>query len=119
MIVASIAALVLASAQGFHAPRTKAEHALDQLLRRADADTEQLDNLFQRYGPVPSASHFRTDGFSAITIKNNGPTEGTSIFDVGSTSVPTAVPEAATWALMILGFGGAGAMIRSRRTAPA
>lgn len=27
----------------------------------------------------------------------------------------TAVPEPATWALMIVGFGGAGAMIRSRR----
>ena len=27
----------------------------------------------------------------------------------------TAVPEPATWALMIIGFGGAGAMLRSRR----
>ena len=31
--------------------------------------------------------------------------------------VRSAVPEPATWAFMILGFGGAGAMIRSRRRA--
>jgi hypothetical protein len=31
----------------------------------------------------------------------------------------TAVPEPATWALMIMGFGGAGAMLRSRRRAVA
>lgn len=30
-------------------------------------------------------------------------------------SVASAVPEPASWALMIVGFGGAGAMIRSRR----
>ena len=30
-----------------------------------------------------------------------------------------AVPEPATWALMILGFGGAGAMIRRRKVAVA
>jgi hypothetical protein len=28
-----------------------------------------------------------------------------------------SVPEPGTWALMIMGFGGAGAMIRSRRKA--
>lgn len=28
---------------------------------------------------------------------------------------PIAVPEPATWGLMILGFGGVGAMLRSRR----
>jgi hypothetical protein len=31
--------------------------------------------------------------------------------------VSTGVPEPATWALMILGFGAAGAMVRRRRTA--
>jgi hypothetical protein len=31
----------------------------------------------------------------------------------------TAVPEPGAWALMILGFGGTGAMIRRRRRAPA
>lgn len=32
---------------------------------------------------------------------------------------PAAVPEPATWALMILGFGGAGAMVRRRRAVAA
>jgi hypothetical protein len=30
---------------------------------------------------------------------------------------PGGVPEPATWALMIVGFGGAGAMLRRRRAA--
>ena len=35
---------------------------------------------------------------------------------VGLDNVSLAVPEPATWALMIMGFGGAGAMLRRRRT---
>ena len=61
---------------------------------------------------------FHNDGFSAITIKNSGPSQGTPIYDVGATSVPTAiVPEPAGWALMILGLGGAGALVRRKRAA--
>jgi len=58
------------------------------------------------------------DGFSAITVKNNGDAIGTAIRDVGATAVPTAaVPEPATWAMMIMGFGGMGALARRRRQA--
>lgn len=35
----------------------------------------------------------------------------------GADAPPAAVPEPASWALMILGFGSAGAMLRSRRLA--
>src|SRR5262245_17493699 len=60
-------------------------------------------------------SQVRLDGFSAITVKNNGAAEGTFIRDVGATEVPTAVPEPAAWAMMILGFGGVGSLMRRRR----
>jgi len=37
---------------------------------------------------------------------------------VGATLVTGGVPEPATWAMMIIGFGGVGAMVRRRRSAP-
>jgi hypothetical protein len=59
-------------------------------------------------------------GAGAHTIRLQGNVVNTSAADAASyagtlnlTSV--AVPEPSTWALMILGFGGAGAVIRSRR----
>ena len=59
------------------------------------------------------------DTFAAITVKNNpngrpGGT-GTPIYDAGYITVP-AVPEPATWAMMITGFGGAGLLLRRRRS---
>jgi hypothetical protein len=42
-------------------------------------------------------------------------TSGTANRSASPTAIATAVPEPGTWALMIMGFGGAGAMIRSRR----
>jgi hypothetical protein len=36
---------------------------------------------------------------------------------VYSTGLPGAVPEPATWTMMILGFGGVGALVRRRRVA--
>lgn len=57
------------------------------------------------------------DGFSSRAIKNDGDRQGTVAFNNGQISVPLAggVPEPASWLLMILGFGGAGAMMRRRR----
>ena len=42
-------------------------------------------------------------------------TAGAAQRSASPTALAAAVPEPGTWALMIMGFGGAGAMIRSRR----
>lgn len=61
--------------------------------------------------PLPVVS----GGPQVLVVKGNGGVNaswsGTGAF------APAAVPEPGTWALMIVGFGGAGAMIRSRRQA--
>jgi hypothetical protein len=59
------------------------------------------------------------DGFSSRAIKNTGlGTVGTVAFNNGAVGVPAAlVPEPASWALLIMGFGGVGAMMRQRRSA--
>lgn len=51
--------------------------------------------------------------FSVDTVDENGATGAKAARDA---FVVTTVPEPSTWGLMILGFGGAGAMIRRRRT---
>jgi len=58
------------------------------------------------------------DGYAAVAVKNNEAT-GTLTTNAGSVLVPIsgAVPEPATWGLMILGFGGVGAMVRTRKRA--
>ena len=49
--------------------------------------------------------------FAADTIRATGGVTGT----VGGGTL-IAVPEPATWAMMITGFGGVGALLRRRRT---
>lgn len=59
----------------------------------------------------------RMDAYGAFTVINNGPAQGSLALNSGSTAVPLAiaVPEPASWALMIVGFGGVGALMRRRR----
>ena len=57
------------------------------------------------------------DGYSSAAVKNNGSSSSGPTFNVGPVAVPVAgavagVPEPASWALMILGFGGVGALVR-------
>ena len=79
-------------------------------------------------GPFPETnytltalSRFRSttfDGYSSRAVKNNGATVGLATNNTGPVAVPFAggIPEPASWALMILGFGGVGAGLRRRRT---
>jgi hypothetical protein len=58
-----------------------------------------------------------TDGFSSRAISNSGMgTTGTASFNNGAVGVAAAlVPEPTSWALIIMGFGGVGALLRGRR----
>ena len=57
---------------------------------------------------------FGTEGAEFITLDNTGGFSNAVLYTTGT----PAVPEPATWAMMLLGFGAAGtAMRRSRRTA--
>jgi hypothetical protein len=64
------------------------------------------------------------DAFFTLTTKNNPNGQpggsGTDVFTLGSVTVPAAaIPEPATWAMMIGGFGLMGAAARRRRSASA
>lgn len=58
-------------------------------------------------------------GFGAFTVTNNGAAQGALAINAGSTAVPLGVtdgvPEPASWAMMIIGFGGVGALMRRRQ----
>lgn len=59
----------------------------------------------------------RTDGEYIRQVSARSPLRfGATDFQLGSTNVP-AVPEPATWALMLFGFGAIGASMRVRRRA--
>jgi hypothetical protein len=71
---------------------------------------------------LSSFGDVQMDGYGALTVVNNGPAQGSVAVNSGTTAVPAipgtaAVPEPAAWAMMILGFGGVGALIRRRREA--
>ncbi len=55
--------------------------------------------------------------FSALAVKNSGAQANTLTLNQGFVNVPVSggVPEPASWALMIMGFGGIGTMLRRRR----
>ena len=101
------------------------------------ADKASLVNLVFTYhgadlntsgGPFPSMnfglsalSRFGNEtvgAFSAMAIKNNGigpGGTGTTAYNLGSVTTPGGVPEPATWAMLLVGVGGLGAMTRARR----
>lgn len=75
------------------------------------------------FGAVSTFSGMALSDFSSIAVKNTGMPEavGTAAYNQGSVLVASSVgsvPEAATWAMMVGGFGLLGTSLRRRRTLP-
>lgn len=78
-------------------------------------------------GPFPPLLHFSglsadstfgfttTGSFSASAVKNVGANTGDADLESGRVGVPSALPEPASWAMMLIGFFGLGAMLRRRK----
>ena len=71
------------------------------------------------FAALSTFNNTAADGFYALAVKNNGGEAGTLTDNSGRVQVPIsgAIPEPATWGLMILGFGGVGGLLRRRRGA--
>lgn len=95
------------------------EYSYVSTLNQKYTGTLLSTHLFNTIGTFTHVSDFAggQDGPYSVTTRYtlNAPTTGSSF----STISIASVPEPGTWALMIVGFGGAGAMLRSRRRAPA
>ncbi|MBV8593080.1 MAG: PEP-CTERM sorting domain-containing protein, partial [Caulobacteraceae bacterium] len=73
-------------------------------------------NYFTNFTGLSADSSYSTidptGGYTAEAIKNFGQTQGQFAYNQGPVAVPT-VPEPATWALMLTGFGLAGGALRA------
>jgi hypothetical protein len=59
----------------------------------------------------------RLDAFTTVTTKNNpAAAANTTLITLGITDVAGAVPEPATWGMLLMGFGFVGAFARRNRT---
>ena len=98
--------------------------------RNSDLGLELLQHLTGRvwpHGIDPANGDQLSAGTNGrFTVFSDNPAEyftgiklesSTNSFEIDNLAV--AVPEPATWAMMIVGFGAAGAMIRRRRTVAA
>ena len=54
-------------------------------------------------------------GFSLSSSKNSFEIDNFAVLSTGTNPLGGGVPEPATWAMMIIGFGGIGALLRRRR----
>ena len=80
--------------------------------------TDGVHDAFQfTFSAFSTFANQTVDGFTSLSVKNNGIAKGLPIYQQGPVGVPTgAVPEPGAWALMILGFGAVGGLLRRNRT---
>jgi hypothetical protein len=111
---------------------TWADVEATKVLTLTGADSNQIDFGTTLFGQTIVGAHFGnvagpagnvsvfwlfdfgTEGASFITLDN---VQGFSNAALYTTGTPLAVPEPATWAMMLMGFGVAGYSMRRRRTA--
>ncbi len=75
------------------------------------------DTVFAGLTAETTLSGVNPNGFfSAKAVKNFGTDAGTPAYNVGQVAVPGSVPEPAAWAMMLVGFGLCGSVMRRRRT---
>lgn len=72
-----------------------------------------FDEPSEHLGTFPA--HIFAGGPILLEVKGTSPGPAAS-YDGHVTFSPVAVPEPVTWALMVFGFGAAGAMLRRRRS---
>jgi hypothetical protein len=95
----------------------------DQFDFFADIDNDGIihNNFIGHYDPVGSPSYYSFGAGSPLASifgLGAGFTENNDDYSIASITV-SAIPEPATWLMMILGFGLIGLQLRSRRKQPA
>lgn len=71
---------------------------------------------FTGFGALSSLGGRDLGAFTSFGVKNNPPAvAGTDLITIGNTQIPSAVPEPATWAMMLAGFGLVGTTMRRRK----
>jgi hypothetical protein len=87
------------------------------------ATNNDLDSAFVFHALAFTAtgglSQIRLENISAVTDNIDAAVDNFAITPRGGALPEGGVPEPATWAMMLLGFGGAGAALRRRRAAAA
>src|SRR4051812_19407089 len=87
------------------------------LLDFSITETEESAFNFQAgYGPISSSTLFALNQFHDIDTNGGLLSLGESGAITFLSFVPSAVPEPGTWAMILLGFGAIGCVMRRRRT---